>query len=286
MSFWQFLQDLFNPTLAFLPKALIVAILSAILCGVVGVHVVIRGMSFVGDALAHAVFPGIAIAFALQSSIFLGGAVAGITVAILIALFRQTGKVKDDALIGVFFSASFALGLVIMSRIPGYTGSLESFLFGSLTGVTNTEISLVGGGVLLLLSCLWIFHKEIVAVSLDRDVAKALRLPVTLLDMLLYVVVAGAVVVSVRTIGNVLVLAILVIPPATCRLLTNKLSVMLILSPFLGSVGAIFGIYASWSFGAPTGACIVLVLASFFILAWIGSSLSNLYQYVTSTKTR
>lgn len=269
MSFIEFLQSLGNPVLAFLPKALLVAAISSVICGIVGVHVVLRGMSFVGDALAHAVFPGIAVAFALQISILLGGAVAGVTVAVLISLFSQNRRMKEDSLIGVFFAAAFALGLVIMSQIPGYTGSLESFLFGSITGVSNTDILTVAIASAVVLTLLFLFHKELVSVSLDRESARAGRLPVAWLDLLLYMTVAVAVVISVRTIGNILVLALLITPATTARLLTDRLGMMMVIGPLIGFFGAFIGIYLSWAWGVPTGACIVLVLTAVFVLAWL-----------------
>lgn len=275
MNIIDFFHDLTDPQLIFLAKALLVTAMSSALCATVGVHVVLRGMSFVGDALSHAIFPGIAVAFALQTSILLGGAIAGLSIAILIALFSQNRRLKEDSLIGVFFAAAFALGLVIMSQIPGYTGSLESFLFGSITGVTNTDIllvALIGSFILLLL---FIFHKELVSVSIDRDYARSGHLPLIKIDLLLYLLVATTVVISVRTIGNILVLALLITPATTARLLTKKLGVMMVISPLIGFVGAFFGIYFSWAFAAPPGACIVLSLTALFLVAWAYSSLKD-----------
>lgn len=275
LSLLDFLQDLTNPMLIFLPKALLVAILSSIVCGAVGAHVVLRGMAFVGDALAHAVFPGLTIAFALGGSLLLGGAVAGISVALLITIFSQNRRLKEDSLIGVFFAAAFALGLVIIAQVPGYSGSLTSFLFGSITGVPDSDLVLVGIVCAVIVVLLFLFHKELVAVSLDREFATAQRLPVFAIDMLLYLMVTAAVVVSVRTIGNILVLALLITPAATARMLTDRLGVMMLLGPVIGGVSAFFGIYFSWALGIPTGAAIVLVLTVVFLLAWIFSPRSG-----------
>lgn len=269
LSFWDFLQDLTNPVLIFLPKALLVAVLSSIVCGVVGAHVVLRGMAFVGDALAHAVFPGLAIAFALGASLLLGAAVAGVSVAVLVAFFSQNRRLKEDSLIGIFFAAAFALGLVVIAQVPGYSGSLTSFLFGSITGVPDEDLVVVGVTCVVILLLLFCFHRELVSVSLDREFASAQRLPVFAIDMLLYLMVTAAVVVSVRTIGNILVLALLIIPAAIARMLTDKLVVMMLLGPIFGSVSAVFGIYLSWSLGLPTGASIVLVLSSVFLCIWL-----------------
>lgn len=123
-----FLQDLLNPDLRFLPKALIVAMMSSVVAGVIGSYVVLRGMAFIGDAVAHAVFPGLAIAFVIQGNLVLGGAVAGVVTAVLVAIFSQNRRLKEDSIIGVFFVAAFALGIVIIAQAPGYAGSLQQFL--------------------------------------------------------------------------------------------------------------------------------------------------------------
>lgn len=268
ISFSQFLADLSNPALAFLPKALLVAVLSALVCGVIGTHVVLRGMAFIGDAVAHAVFPGLAIAFALQFSVIAGGAVAGAVVALLIALFSQRRRVKEDTVIGIFFAAAFALGLVVISKVQGYTASLNSFLFGSITGVSNSDIifsAVVGAIVILAVAAL---HKEIVAVSVDRETAAAMGIRVLLIDIVLYLAVTAAVVMSVRTVGNILVLALLITPAAIARLWTDRLVVMMSLSAVIGMVGSFVGVYVSWAIDVPTGATIVLVLTVVFLFSF------------------
>lgn len=283
----QFFQDLTNPALAFLPKALLVAVLSAVVCGVVGAHVVLRGMAFIGDAVAHAVFPGLAIAFALQASVVLGGAVAGIVVAVLIAVFSQRRRIKEDTIIGIFFAAAFAAGLVVISKVQGYTASLTSFLFGSITGVATEDIVLVAVVGTVVIALLLVFHKELVAVSLDRETAAAQNIRVFAFDLLLYLAVTAAVVMSVRTVGNILVLALLVTPAATARLLTDRLPIMMALSAVIGAVASVLGVYLSWAFDVPTGAMIVLVVTALFLVAFCGSALrSSIPTPPRSSRTR
>lgn len=269
LSFADFLADLTNPALGFLPKALIVAMLSSIVCAVVGTHVVLRSMAFIGDAVAHAVFPGIAIAFALQGSVLLGGAVAGAVVALLVATFSQRRRIKEDTLIGIFFAAAFAVGLVVISRIDGYTASLTSFLFGSLTGVSNSQVYAVAGVGFVVISLLLILQRPLSAVALDRESAQAMNLPVFLLDILLYLAVTAAVVISISTIGNILVLALLVTPAATARMLSDRLSIMMVLSAVIGAAASFIGLYFSWALDIPTGATIVLTVTVFFLAAWL-----------------
>ena len=172
-----FIADLTNPALGFLPKALLIAAMSSIVCAVIGCYVVLRGMAFIGDAVAHAVFPGLAVAFVIGGSLVLGGVVAGVLTSVLVAVFSQNRRLKEDSIIGVFFAGAFALGIVIISLAPGYAGSLQDFLFGSITGIPDEDMYTVAivGAVLLL--AVFLLHKELVAVTLDREMARSSGLP-------------------------------------------------------------------------------------------------------------
>jgi manganese/iron transport system permease protein len=269
VGFLDFLADLVNPDLAFLPRALAVAVASALVCGVVGCHVVLRGTAFIGDAVAHAVFPGLAVAFVLSANLVLGGAVAGVLTAVLIAVMAQNRRLREDSVIGVLFVAAFALGVVIIAQAPGYAGSLQQFLFGSIAGVDDGDLVAVGVVTVVVLAvCAWL-HPELVSVGLDREGARAQGVRVFWVDLALYVLIALSVVVSVQTIGNVLVLALLVTPAATARLLTSRLGVMMVLAPVIGAVGAFVGLYVSWTWDLPTGAVVVLTLTAVFIVTWL-----------------
>lgn len=286
MSPLAFLTDLLNPDLAFLPKALAVAVMSSVVCGVIGCYVVLRGMAFIGDAVAHAVFPGLAVAFVVSGNLVLGGTVAGVLTAVLVAVFSQNRRLKEDSIIGIFFVAAFALGVVVISRAPGYAGSLQQFLFGSITGIPDRDLLVVGGTGVLVLGVAFALHKELVAVSLDRETSRALGLPVFWLDLLLYVLVTLAVVISVQTIGNILVLALLITPAATARLLTDRLGVMMALAPLIGGAAALVGLYVSWSWDFPTGGTIVLVLTAAFLLTWFLSPKQGLLAQQWRTRDR
>lgn len=267
MSPLDFFGDLVNPQLAFLPKALTVAVVSALVCGVVGTFVVLRGMAFIGDAVAHAVFPGLAIAFVVSGDLVLGGTIAGVVTAVLVAVFSQNRRLKEDSVIGIFFVGAFALGIVVISQAPGYAGSLQQFLFGSITGIRDEDLWVVSITALIVLVAMFALHKEFVATSLDRESARALGVPVFWVDLALYVLVTLAVVISVQTIGNVLVLALLIAPAATARMLTDRLAVMMALGPVIGGVAAAVGLYVSWSWDLPVGGTIVLVLLGLFLVA-------------------
>lgn len=285
MSLFEFFADLLNPSLSFLPKALAVAVMSSIVCGVVGCYMVLRGMAFIGDTVAHAVFPGLAVAFVVGGNLVLGGTIAGIITAILIAVFAQNRRLKEDTVIGVFFVAAFALGIVIISQAPGYAGSLQQFLFGSITGIPDSDLYVVGITGMLVLATIFLLHKEFVSISLDRESARALGINVFVLDLVLYVLVTLAVVISVQTIGNILVLALLITPAATARLLTDRLGAMMFLAPVIGAVSALLGLYLSWSFDLPTGGIIVLTLTVVFLLAWFFAPRQGLIAKARRTGT-
>ena len=269
LSIIDFLRDLTNPALAFLPRAILVTCVAACVCAVVGCHVVLRGMSFIGDAVAHSVFPGLAIAFVCSGSLVLGGTLAGVGTAVLVALLSQNRRLKEDSIIGVLFVGAFGLGLVIISWAPGYAGSLQDFLFGSLTGIPASEVPFVLIASAVIVGVFAFFHKEVVAVSLDRESARVAGLPVMALDLLVYVSVAGAVVISVQIIGNILVLALLITPAASARLLTNSLGAMIGSALIIGVLISLCGIYLSWSLDLPAGASIVCVVTVVFIAAWV-----------------
>ncbi|MCG7255345.1 anchored repeat-type ABC transporter permease subunit, partial [Corynebacterium hadale] len=238
IGFLQFLADVANPQLAFLPRALLAAVLASVLCAVVGCFVVLRGMAFIGDAVAHAVFPGVAIAFALHASVLLGGAVAGAVVAVVIAVLSQRRTIKEDAIIGIVFAAAFAFGLVIISRVEGYTASLSAFLFGSLTGVSVRDLWVSGVTGAVIIALVAALRPWLTAVALDRETARAMNLPVAALDLVLYLCVTAAVVISVQTIGNILVIALLVTPASAARLFTDNLETMMVLAALIGIVGS------------------------------------------------
>lgn len=269
LSIIDFLHDLTNPALAFLPRAILVTCVAACVCAVVGCHVVLRGMSFIGDAVAHSVFPGLAIAFVCSGSLVLGGTLAGVGTAVLVALLSQNRRLKEDSIIGVLFVGAFGLGLVIISWAPGYAGSLQDFLFGSLTGIPASEVPFVLIASAVIVGVFAFFHKEVVAVSLDRESARVAGLPVMALDLLVYISVAGAVVISVQIIGNILVLALLITPAASARLLTNSLGAMIRTALVIGVLSSLCGIYLSWSLDLPAGASIVCVVTVVFIAAWV-----------------
>ncbi|GGK42179.1 anchored repeat-type ABC transporter permease subunit [Pilimelia terevasa] len=255
--------------LVFMQRAFAVAIMASVVCAVVGTFVVLRGMSFIGDAVAHSVFPGVAAAYVLEANLVLGGAAAGIVTALAIAYVSQSRRLKEDAVIGVFFAAAFALGIVLVSTQRSYTGDLASFLFGQILALTDTDVLLVAvvGAVLVAAVLLW--RRRLVAVCLDRETAAAAGIAVARLDVLLYLMVAAAIVISVQAVGNILVLALLITPAAAARLLTDRLTPMMLSAAALAAGCTVLGLYLSFWWNLAAGGLIVLVLTSAFALCWL-----------------
>ncbi|MFJ8084301.1 anchored repeat-type ABC transporter permease subunit [Streptomyces sp. NPDC096205] len=255
--------------LPFMQRAFAVAAVVGLVCGVVGVYVVLRGMAFIGDAVAHSAFPGVALAYTFQGNLLLGGAAAGIVTSVLIAFVSQNRRLKEDTVIGVFFAFAFGLGIVLVSTRDSWTTDLSSFLFGQVLAVSAADVWTVAGIGAVLVAVVLVLRRELVTVSLDRETARAAGLPVFRLDLVLYAVVTSTIVMSLEAVGNVLVLALLITPAATARLLTDRLWSMTLLASVLGCAGSVAGLYVSYAYDLAAGGSIVVVLTGLFVLTWL-----------------
>ncbi len=253
----------------FMKRALIEVILMGAVTGAIGAYIVLRGLSFIGDALSHAIFPGIVIAFLLGHSIFLGALAFGVLTSAGIAVIATNARVKEDSAIGVLFAGTFALGVVLISSSKNFTRDLASFLFGNVLGVTTNDIwlSAIVGAIVIVLMVL--FYKELLITSFDRVAAQAMGLPVFWLDLLLLVMISLTIVVSLRAVGNILVVAMLVTPAASARLLTERFPVMILLSAGIGAFSGVLGLFISYHNDVAAGGMIVLVATAFFGLVWL-----------------
>lgn len=253
----------------FMKRALIEVVLMGAVTGAIGSYIVLRGLSFIGDALAHAIFPGIVIAFLIGNSIFVGALVFGVMTSAGIAFLATNQRVKEDSAIGVLFAGAFALGVVLISSTRNFTRDLASFLFGNVLGVTNDDIllSAIAGAIVIALMVL--LYKELLITSFDRAAAQAMGLPVFWLDLLLLVMVSLTIVVSLRAVGNILVVAMLVTPAATARLLTDRMPVMIVLSSGIGVLSGVLGLFISYHNDVAAGGTIVLVATAIFGVVWL-----------------
>jgi manganese/iron transport system permease protein len=255
----------------FMRRALIEVVLMGAVTGAIGTYIVLRGLSFIGDALSHAIFPGIVIAFLLGQSIFVGALIFGVLTSGGIAVVATNRRVKEDSAIGVLFAGAFALGVVLISSSENFTRDLTSFLFGNVLGVTDRDIwlSAIAGAVVIALIVL--LYKELLITSFDRVAAQAMGLPVFWLDLLLLVMISLTIVVSLRAVGNILVVAMLVTPAATARLLTDRMPVMIVLSALIGVASGVVGLYISYHNDIAAGGTIVLVATAIFGAAWLAA---------------
>jgi len=253
----------------FMRRALIEVILMGAVTGAIGTYVVLRGLSFIGDALSHAIFPGIVIAFLLSQSIFWGALIFGVLTSASIAVVAQNRRVKEDSAIGVLFAGTFALGVVLISSSRNFTRDLASFLFGNVLGVTEHDILLSAVVGALVVVLVVVFYRELLITSFDRAAAQAIGLPIFWLDLLLLVMISLTIVVSLQAVGNILVVAMLVTPAAAARLLTERLPVMMATSSALGVLSGAVGLVISYHFDVAAGGTIVLVATAIFGLAWL-----------------
>ncbi|MGQ9549010.1 MAG: metal ABC transporter permease [Roseiflexus sp.] len=253
----------------FMQRGMLAAVLIGILCAIVGCYVVLRSMAFLGDALAHAVLPGVAIAYLMGASLLIGALVAAIVVALLISLFSRQGTIKEDTAIGIVFAAALALGVALISSVRTYAVDLTHIMFGNVLGVSPTDLWLIAGiGTVVLLTIL-VFYRQFLVIAFDPVLAATQRLPVERLRMLLLLLIALTIVVSLQTVGVGLVAAMLVTPGATAYLLTRRLSTMMLVAALIGAVAGISGLYLSYYVNIASGAAVVLVATALFAIVFL-----------------
>ncbi len=253
----------------FMQHAFLAIVMVGVICGATGAFVTLRGLAFMGDALAHAIFPGVAIAFVTGGNFLVGALVAAVIVSLGIGAISQSGRISHDTSIGVLFAGMFALGIAIISGQDSYARDLNSFLFGTILGVTRQDLVLTAavGGLVLL--ALLLFRRELTTVAFDRTFAASRGFRLWRFDQLFLLLLALSIVISIQTVGNILVLAMLVTPPATARLLTDRLPVMVALSSLIGAACGVIGLYISYWQNIPSGACVVLVATALFLLTFV-----------------
>lgn len=251
----------------FLQRAMIEIVIVGILCGVVGTLVVLRGLAFIGDALAHAVFPGVVIAYLAGVNILVGALALGGLTALGIGVLSRRRRVSEDSAIGVLFVSFFAFGIVLISSNPGFTRDLGSLLFGSILGISMTDVIVSAVILVVVLTVLFFTLKELAMVAFDPTLARTLGYSVFWLDLLLLMLVTATIVSGLQSVGNILILALIVTPAAAARLMTDRLGRMMFLSGAIAVVSGVAGLYVSYHAGISAGASIVLTATAFFLMA-------------------
>jgi manganese/iron transport system permease protein len=256
-------------TLGFFVRALIASGMVGFVCAVVGTYVVLRGIAFIGDAIAHASFPGVVAAFLLSVPFYLGAAVAAVGTALAIGYVTKRAAIRQDTAIGVLFAGTFALGVFMFSAIQGYVADLFSFLFGNVLAIGPQDlVALVALGlvVIAIVALLW---KELLYATFDPLGAAASGIPVERLEYLFLALVALTIVVSLQAVGIILVVAMLVTPAATAQMLTVRFTRLMAVAAIVGITSAVIGLYISYWLDVASGATIVLVQTGMFLLALV-----------------
>ena len=262
--FGQFMSELMNYT--FLQKALITSIIVGVTCGIIGSFITLKGMSLMGDAISHAVLPGVAISYMMGINFFYGAVVTGLLTALGINYIDQKSRVKADSAIGIVFSAFFSVGVILIQKAQSAI-DLTSILFGNILTVNDTDqymTMVVGVSVIFIVL---LFYKELLITTFDPTMARAYGLPVDLINYGIMILLTLVSVVSLQTVGVILVVALLITPASTAYLLTNDFSKMILLSALIGAIAATAGLYFSFLYNLPSGAVIVLAAATMFVLA-------------------
>jgi manganese/iron transport system permease protein len=248
-------------------RALLASVMVGIVCAIVGTYVVLRGIAFIGDAIAHAGFPGVVVAYMIGIPYYVGAAIAAVLTALAIGLVTKRGGIRQDTAIGVLFAGTFALGVFLFSAIQGYVADLFSFLFGNVLAIGTADLVallVLGTGIVLTIGVLW---KELLYATFDPLGAAASGINVDRLEYLFLALVAVTIVVSLQAVGIILVVAMLITPAATAQLLTVRFSRLMLVAAAVGIASSLIGLYASYWLDVASGATIVLVQTAMFVLA-------------------
>ena len=256
----------------FMQRSLVIAILVGLLCAVVGSYLMVQRLALLGDAISHSVLPGLAIAFMLGANIFIGAFIAGVLSTMAIAWIRTRSPIKEDAAMGIVFSAFFALGVTLITLIQKDNKiDLNHFLFGNLLAVTIEEVRDTAIIAAVVLVVVVLLYKELLFYTFDPLGAETAGLPVNLLNFGLMLLIALTIVASMKAVGVILVLSLLITPGATAYLLFKQLHQVMIFGAIIGIISSISGMYLSYFYNLPSGPAIVLVVSGLFVLALLFS---------------
>lgn len=254
----------------FMVRGMIAAVMVGVVCAMVGTYMVLRGMAFLGDALAHAILPGVAVGYIVSGGarqpIFWFGMLTAVLTSVAIGAVGQGAQVKEDTAIGILFSGMFALGIALISGMGGYAVDLVHFLFGNVLGVSASDLWLTGVLGALVIATILVLYKEFLLLTFDPLLATTLRIPSEVIRYLLLILIALTIVVSLQTVGVALMVAMLTTPAATAFLLTKRLAPMMALAALIGALSGVVGLYISYYVSVASGAAIVLVTTAIFLL--------------------
>ncbi len=261
----QFVRDLMD--YPFLQHALTTSVILGISCSIVGCFIILRGLALMGDAISHAVLPGVAISYLLNISYFFGAVTFGVMAALGISFVSEKSKIKSDSAIGIVFSGFLALGILLVTKIQSSI-NLNEILFGNVLTISDSDrilTEIVAGVVLLVI---YLFYKELLLTTFDETMAKASGIPVRFINYMMMLLLTLITVVSLQTVGVILVVSLLITPASTAFLLSDKLSSMIWISAIIGAISAIIGLFISYNYNLPSGVVIVLTATTIFALVF------------------
>ena len=270
----------------FFVRGLIAATLVGGLCGMIGVYIVLRRMAYIGHGLSHAVFGGAVVSYVMSINFFVGASIWGFLSALLITATTRQRKIASDAAIGIITTASFALGIALISRYKSFTRSFDAALFGNILGVTQGDLMAIAVVVVATTVIIFLGYKLFLFATFDQEVAGFYGVPTGWMDTLFSLVLAATIVVSMQVLGVTMIAAAIVIPPIVARLLTDNFRTMMVLSTALGAFCGLAGIYLSFFVDVSSGASVVLFSAFLFVVALTYSSLRKQFSFVTSRASR
>jgi ABC-type Mn2+/Zn2+ transport system permease subunit len=262
-------------TYVFFRRALLASFLVGGLCGLVGVYIVLRRMSYIGHGLSHAVFGGAVISHLMQVNFYLGAGLWGVASALLINEVAQRRKLGADAAIGIVTTASFAVGVVGISRQRRFTRNFEAALFGNVLGITPTDLWMIAGVAIVAVVGILLLYKPLLFSTFDEEVAEVYGIPTPWVNALFALILAAVILVSMQIMGVTLIAAALVIPASAARLLTHRFDLLLWLASLIGAGVSVLGMYASYHLDLASGATIVLIGTAVFLVAWLISSVQQ-----------
>jgi len=256
-------------TYEFMQRGLFAAIMVGILCAVMGCYVVLRSMAFMGDALAHAILPGVAVAYILKVNILFGALAAGILVSIGISYSSSSKRIKEDTAIGIFFSTALAIGVALISSIRTYAVDLTHIMFGNVLGVESKDLWQTGIISMVVIGMVIVCYRQFLVISFDPVLASTIGYPVQILNNLMLVLMTLTIIVSIQTVGVGMAAAMLVTPAATAQLVSRRLPTMIGISIGISVFSSIAGLYFSYYANISSGAAIVLIAALIFLTAFL-----------------
>jgi manganese/iron transport system permease protein/iron/zinc/copper transport system permease protein len=267
----------------FFVRGLIAATVVGGLCGMVGTFVVMRRMSYIGHGLSHSVFGGAVVSYVMSWNFYLGAGLWGFISAVLINWTARRRQIGGDAAIGIVTTASFAIGVAIISKARRFTRNFDAALFGNVLGVQPEDVFVVIGVTLLVALLIFFGYKQLLFMTFDRDVAPLYGIPDRWMDTLLSFILAATVIASMQILGVTMIAAIIVVPAVTARLLTDSFARMLLLAAGIGTVCGLIGMLLSYYFDVASGATVVLTAAGLFLLTLAGTSLR---RYLRTERAR